>query len=98
MNTRLAKPILSIAIAAAALTGCASQRWPITGAYGIYEENAFLSSCELRSSSVDYCACALGYLEANVSLSQISSDFASYSRYGSSMPGYMQEAAAQCHW
>lgn len=64
-----------IAIVAVLITGCAVYR--PTGAWGYAEENAFLSSCELRAR-VAYCSCTLGYLEQTVSEQQVASDASRY--------------------
>jgi hypothetical protein len=64
--------LLAVAIAATFLTGCAAYR--PTGAFGIYFENSFLYSCELRARSA-YCGCVLGYMEQNLSEQQVEADF-----------------------
>lgn len=86
--------LLAVAVAATFLTGCAAYR--PTGAYGVYYENSFLYSCELRAR-VAYCSCTLGYLEQFVSMEQVARDGNAFAA-GGPVPAYMQAAGAQCQW
>ena len=51
---------------------------------------SFLSSCELRAT-VAYCACVLGYLEANYTVSQVDAYFAA-----GTIPSAMQPGINAC--
>lgn len=86
--------MIAVALAALTLTGCAAYR--PNGAYGIYFENAYLSSCEMRAR-VSYCTCTLGYLEQHVSVQQVAYDGNNMAQ-GGQLPGYMQTAASVCQW
>lgn len=92
VRSRAVGIIASAAVAVGILSGCAAYR--PTGAYGVYFENSFLYSCELRAR-VAYCSCTLGYLEQNVSAQRIESDGMAIAS-GAGAPAYMQTAAAQC--
>jgi hypothetical protein len=84
------KFIVLTVCAAFVLTGCAMYR--PTGAYGLYVENSFLSSCEMRAR-VPYCSCMLGFLEQNASEQQAMSDFA-----GGVIPAWAQTGVNECQW
>lgn len=86
--------LLAVAVAATFLTGCAAYR--PTGAYGVYYENSFLYSCELRAR-VAYCSCMLGFLEQTVSAQQADYDGMAIAS-GSPAPAYIQTGASQCQW
>jgi hypothetical protein len=76
------------------LPGCAVYR--PTGAYGIYFENGFLGSCELRAS-VARCTCALGYLEQTVTEQQAINDAQSLAN-GYGTPAEIQTGINLCQW
>lgn len=76
--------LLTVAVLASFLTGCAAYR--PTGAYGIYFENSFLTSCELRAP-VARCTCLLGYLEQNYTVGQVEADYAAGSIASDMRPG-----------
>lgn len=78
--------IASAVAAALLLSGCAAYR--PTGAWGIYAENAFLNSCELRAR-VAYCSCMLGFLEQRESIEQASSGI---------YPADFQTGVNTCQW
>ncbi|MCW2902268.1 MAG: hypothetical protein JWO67_4533 [Streptosporangiaceae bacterium] len=86
--------LLTALAAAASLTGCAAYR--PNGSYGVYYENAFLYSCELRAR-VAYCSCMLGYLEQTVSAQQADYDGNAIAT-GAPVPAYVQTGAALCQW
>jgi hypothetical protein len=79
-----------VAVLATLLTGCAVYR--PTGSWGVYEENAFLGSCELRAGTAK-CTCLLGYLEQNYSEAQIAADY-----QAGTITSDMQPGVNACEW
>lgn len=82
--------IAVVAVLATFLTGCAV--YHPTGSYGIYFENSFLSSCELRTSTAK-CTCLLGYLEQNYSETQVTADY-----QAGTVASDLQPGVNACQW